>query len=293
MPYVHSGSATVHFRTSEVSGPTLVGAHGFFLDGSAFEPLRKPLAAAGINLVTIDARGHGRTRTPDGEIFSYWDLAADILAVLDELDIDGAVIGGMGQGGFSALRLALAAPHRIRGLALMDTEAGECTPAELAWYRVFFERWCGSEPLAPLIAELAPQLIGGQDPRAWREWTVRWSESDRTIVGAAARCLMDRRSLLHRLPEITAPALVLRGSHDGVSTAQKSEALAAGLPGADGVVTIPGAGHGAVWTHPESIAPLLIQLVRRAEGDIDSVRTPRTAPGRGARVAVPPAAIAM
>ncbi|MET9485505.1 alpha/beta hydrolase [Nocardia sp. NPDC006630] len=264
MPYVQSGAATVHFVTSDIAGPTLLLIHGFLMDESMFEPMREPLAAAGINLVTIDARCHGRTQSPDGEQFTYWDMAADALAVMDELGIRKAVIGGMSQGGFTALRLALLAPERVRGLALIDTEAGDCSPAELAFYHAFFERWCSSEPMAPLVAELAPQLIGGSDPRLWRAWTSRWYSSDRQSILPAARCLMERRSVLHRLSEITAPTLVIRGSHDGTSTAQKSDALAAGLANADGVVTIPGAGHGAAWTHPEVVAPLLIRLVRRA-----------------------------
>ncbi|UGT38477.1 alpha/beta hydrolase [Nocardia yamanashiensis] len=264
MPYVRSGSATVHYVAGNIAGPTLLLAHGFFMDESMFDPMREPLAIAGINLVTIDARGHGRTQTPDGEPFSYWDLAADALAVLDELGIEQAVVGGMSQGGYAALRMALMAPERVRGLALISTESDACTPAELAFYRTFFERWCGVEPLAPLVAELAPQLIGGSDPRLWRTWTSRWYASDRQAVLPAAHCLMDRGSLVHRLSEITAPALILRGSHDGTSTAQKSDLMAAELPGADGVVTIPGAGHGAAWTHPEVVAPLLAQLVHKA-----------------------------
>ncbi|GAB2507939.1 alpha/beta fold hydrolase [Nocardia heshunensis] len=270
MPYVRSGSATVHFNVDQHrnpgagTNPTLLLAHGFFMDESMFEPMREPLAAAGVNLVTIDARCHGRTQSPDGEPFSYWDLAADGLAVLDELGIEKAVVGGMSQGGYAALRMALLAPERVQGLALIDTEASACSPSELAFYREFFERWTGSEPMAPLVAELAPQIIGGTDPRLWRAWTSRWYGSDRQAIAPAARCLMDRRSVLHRLPEITAPALVVRGSHDATSTAQKSEAIATGLSGSDGVVTIPGAGHGAAWTHPEVVVPLLIRLVERA-----------------------------
>lgn len=286
MPYVRSGSATVHFVASNIAGPALVLTHGFLMDETMFEPMREPLAAAGINLVTVDARCHGRTQTPDGEPFTYWDLAADVLAVLDELGIDKAVIGGMSQGGYSALRLALAAPERVRGLALIDTEAAACTPAELAFYRTFFERWCGTEPMAPLVAELAPQLIGGTDPRQWRAWTGRWYASDRQAILPAAQALMERRSVLHRLSEITAPALIVRGSHDGTSTAQKSEAMAAGLSGADGVVTIPGAGHGAVWTHPEVVAPLLIQLVKRSTARRENPLTHALAnPWRGGRTA--------
>ncbi|MTE12679.1 alpha/beta fold hydrolase [Nocardia aurantiaca] len=285
MPYARSGSATVHFTSSQIDGPALLLAHGFFMDESMFEPLREPLAASGINLVTVDARCHGRTQSPDGEPFSYWDLAADGLAVLDELGIEKAVVGGMSQGGYAALRTALLAPERVQGLALIDTEATACSPAELAYYREFFDRWTGPEPLAPLVAELAPQLIGGSDPRLWRTWTSRWYGSDRQAIMPAAQCLMERRSILHRLPEIAVPALVIRGSQDGNSTAQKSEALAGGLVGADGVVTIPGAGHGAAWTHPEVVAPLLIRLVercttRRENRPARTVSAPRARGGR-------------
>ncbi|MEV6069353.1 alpha/beta hydrolase [Nocardia sp. NPDC052001] len=264
MPYVRSGAATVHFVSSDIPGPTLVLSHGFLMDETMFEPVREPLAAAGINLVTIDARCHGRTQTPGGEQFTYWDMAADTLSVLDELGIEKAVIGGMGQGGYTALRLALLAPERVRALALIATGADACTAAELDCQRAFFERWASPEPMAPLVAELAPRLIGGTDPRLWRAWTSRWYSCDRQAVLPAVRCLLERRSLLHRLPEIAAPALVVRGSRDEVSTARECATMAAGLVGADGVVTIPGAGHGAAWTHPEVLTPLLIRLVRRA-----------------------------
>ena len=88
---------------------------------------------------------------PYAAIADDLDLAADALAVLDELGIEQAVVGGMSQGGYAALRMALMAPERVRGLALISTESDACTPSELAFYRTFFERWCGVEPLAPLV----------------------------------------------------------------------------------------------------------------------------------------------
>ncbi|MFD0363702.1 alpha/beta fold hydrolase [Nocardia sp. GCM10030253] len=264
MPYVQSGSVTVHFRPSRTRGPVLLLAHGFLMDESMFEPLRKPLTAAGINVVTWDARGHGGTRAPRDEPFTYWDLAGDALTVLNALGVEKAVIGGMSQGGYVALRTALLAPERVLGLALLDTEASACSLPELAQYRAFFDAWCGQDPLAPITETLAPQLIGGPDPAAWTQWTTRWQAGDRLAIRAAAECLMTRDSVLRRLHEIEVPALVLRGSHDASSTAAKSAALAAGLPGASGVITVPDAGHGAAWTHPELVAPALLQLMCRA-----------------------------
>jgi pimeloyl-ACP methyl ester carboxylesterase len=245
------------------------------MDESMFDPLRKPLAAAGINVVTWDARGHGDTRTPRDEPFTYWDLAADALAVLKAIGVEKAVVGGMSQGGYAALRTALLAPDRVLGIALLDTEAGACSPAELAYYRAIFETWCSQDPLAPITETLASDLIGGPDPAAWTPWTTRWQAGDRFAIRAAAECLMTRDSVLRRLHEIEVPALVLRGSDDASSTAAKSSALAEGLPGASGVVTVPDAGHGAAWTHPDLVAPPLLRLMRRAIYAGQGVRMPR------------------
>ncbi|WP_278263440.1 alpha/beta hydrolase [Nocardia sp. AG03] len=261
MPFVHSGSVNVHFRTGAVHGPTVLLAHGFLMDASMFDPIRKILGHTDINVVTWDARGHGRTGYGEPPGFDYWDLAADGVRVLDALGIDRAIVGGMSQGGYAALRLALLAPDRVAGLALLDTEAEACTPAEAADYEDFFDAWCGTGELAPLAEGLAPRLIGGDDPAVWRPWIDRWLAADRTAIRPAARCLVDRDAVTERLGEITVPALVLRGEHDQNSTVDKCARLAAGLAGAGAVRTIAGAGHGAALTHPEQVATMLAGLV--------------------------------
>ncbi|MFE7797776.1 alpha/beta fold hydrolase [Nocardia sp. NPDC057440] len=53
-----------------------------------FDPLRKLLIAAGITMVTWDARGNGGTRAPRDEPFTYWDLAADALSVSNALGVE-------------------------------------------------------------------------------------------------------------------------------------------------------------------------------------------------------------
>ncbi|MGY0501114.1 alpha/beta fold hydrolase [Nocardia sp. FBN12] len=261
MPFVHSDSVNIHFRTDAVHGPTLLLAHGFLMDESMFDPLRKVLAHTDINVVAWDARGHGRTGYGDNPRFDYWDLATDGLRVLDALGIEHAVVGGVSQGGYAALRMALLAPDRVTGLALLDTEADACTRADETYYENFFDEWCGTGALRPLAQDLAPRLIGGNDPRIWQTWITRWLAADRTAIRPAADCLIGRESVHGRLGEITVPALVLRGENDLSSTADKCARLAAGLPGASGVRTVAGAGHGCALTHPEPVAAALSSLV--------------------------------
>lgn len=260
MRTARSGSVDVHFRTTGTTGPTIVLGHGFLLDESMFDGIREILETRGVGVVTWDARGHGRTGYGDGAPFDYWDLARDALAVLDEIGLRRAVFGGVSQGGYSALRAALLAPDRVTGLALLDTEAGACTPADRDWYSEFFGDWCGDTELAPLTEALAPQLIGG-DPAQWRHWQELWLGSDRGALRPAAATLVGRDDLIGRLSEIRVPALVLRGEFDGSSTAEKSAVLADGLSGPAESVTVPGAGHGCALTDPEPVAAALLRLI--------------------------------
>ncbi|MFD3742868.1 alpha/beta fold hydrolase [Nocardia sp. NPDC058633] len=267
MPFVHSESVNIHFRTDAVHGPTLLLAHGFLMDESMFDPIRKVLAHTDINVVTWDARGHGRTGYGVGPHFDYWDLATDGLRVLDALGVEHAIVGGVSQGGYAALRMALLAPERVTGLALLDTEADACTRDERIYYENFFDEWCGVGALPRLAEDLAPRLIGGTDPEIWRIWITRWLATDRTAIRPAARTLIGRDSIAGRLGEISAPALVLRGEHDATSTVDKCARLAAGLPGARGVRTVAGAGHGCALTHPEQVAAALAALVTACAPD--------------------------
>ncbi|WP_280298521.1 alpha/beta fold hydrolase [Nocardia neocaledoniensis] len=276
MPFVYSDSVNIHFRTGTGRGPTVLLAHGFLMDESMFDPIRKILARNDVDVVAWDARGHGRTGYGRDPRFDYWDLAEDGLRVLDAIGAETAVVGGMSQGGYVALRMALLAPERVRALALLNTEAEACTRADELRYEEFFDRWCGTGELVPLAESLAPELIGGDRPDIWQWWITRWLTHDRAAIQAAARCLIDRDSVLPRLGEITAPALVLRGEHDHSSTAEKCARLARGLSGATEVRTVTGGGHGCALTHPEQVAEALLELVA---ADAPELATPVAAAG--------------
>lgn len=265
MSFAKSGDANVYYRDSGGSGPVVLLAHGFFMDSTMFDRQLDALTSAGFRVITWDARGHGQTTAPADEPFTYWDSAQDALAVLDAAGVEKAVVGGMSQGGYAALRVALLAPDRVDGLLLLDTEAAACDPQAQTGYRELFEAWCGGEvPIEALTSNLAPQLIGGHSPDTdWAPWIAKWHNSDRSAVRKAADNLIDRDSVLERLPEITAPALILRGENDQSAPEPRAAEMAEGLPNADPIVVIPDAGHAANWTHPEQVNPVLVDFLSR------------------------------
>ena len=77
----------------------------------------KLLSRRGYRLVGYDARGHGESGAPeDRSAYEYADLARDLGAVLDERDIDKAVLAGHSMGAATAIRFALDHPERVAAL---------------------------------------------------------------------------------------------------------------------------------------------------------------------------------
>jgi 3-oxoadipate enol-lactonase len=214
MPHVTSNGARIRYDdTGSSELPVLLLAHGMFMDRRMFERQLDELSQVA-RVICWDARGHGDT-TDEGMPFTYWQSAHDALAILDELGIERAVIGGMSQGGFTAIRLALTAPERVSGLVLIGTEAGQPTPDQVEQYSGLFAAWLDDTvPLEPLATSLAPGLIGGDVDRDQRVWIDRWLERDRTLIAQAAECILARDSVADRVAEISAPALVIRGADD-------------------------------------------------------------------------------
>ena len=77
----------------------------------------RSLERSGHRVLSYDARGHGRsTPAPAAAAYGYGDLAGDLAAVLDELEVGRAVLVGASMGAHTVLRLALDAPERVAAL---------------------------------------------------------------------------------------------------------------------------------------------------------------------------------
>jgi pimeloyl-ACP methyl ester carboxylesterase len=91
--------------------------HGQLMPRRMHQPLARHLAASGAHVVTVDLLGHGRSDRPDDPLlYSMTAFGEQVIALLDELGAEQAVIGGTSLGANVSLEVAVLAPERVRGL---------------------------------------------------------------------------------------------------------------------------------------------------------------------------------
>ncbi len=97
----------------------MVLLHGQLMPRRMHEPLARAIAVEGFHVVTLDLLGHGRSDRPsDPRTYSMAAFAEQVVALLDHLGADQAVIGGTSLGSNVSLEVADVAPERVRGLLL-------------------------------------------------------------------------------------------------------------------------------------------------------------------------------
>ena len=209
--------------------------HGQLMPRRMHEPLARSLAADGLHVVTLDLLGHGRSDRPDDPLrYSMTEFGEQVVALLDHLGAEQAVIGGTSLGANVSLEVAVSAPDRVRGLLLEmpvlhnALEAGIIAFAPLMFAARFLPvtvhaaRWL----TRPVPRGLVPFWVGiGLDTLDQHPRPVA-AVVHGTFFGRVAPSSAQRRT-------ITAPALVVGHPADPIHPAADASLLADELPNAE------------------------------------------------------------
>lgn len=262
---IDAGGASLHVL-DQGSGPPVVLLHSLTFHSAIWDAQAEALAAD-FRVVRVDLRGHGDTTWPAPAELTLEQMADDVLAVMDALDLPAAAVGGLSLGGMVALRVAIARPERVRGLALLSTSgAVEDPPLRDFYHRVN----AGSrgkpsdEPTVKMILSLMfSEAFRARAPEVVERWhDMLMDPPDPEGVYFAGEAVFWRGDALQGAESVEVPALVVLAEDDAAFPAEKGEALARALPQAE-LVRIADCGHMSSIERPDAVTEALRTLAAR------------------------------
>jgi 3-oxoadipate enol-lactonase len=252
----------VHFelRGSETAPPLLLSNSL----GTKLNMWEEQLEALGrhFRLVLYDQRGHGRSPTPPGP-YSIEDLGADVIELLDRLELDRVSFCGASMGGMTGMWLAINAPQRIDRLALCCTSA-HIPPRERWIERAELVRAKGMDAIVDASLErwFTPALRNRRPERvAQLEATLRSLDPKGYAACCGALAEIDLRD---RLAEIRAPTLVITGEDDLSTPPDHGRQITNAVEGAECVMLSPARHLANVERDDEVNRALLAHLLAKA-----------------------------
>ena len=238
-------------------------------------------------VIAIDPRGNGRSDRPhDPADHADLEVVADTVAVMDEVGVDRAVLGGLCSSSWAAAVLAAEHPGRVAGLFALSAGVPYLTPGlphrcTFSWdapldtdegwakHNVHYWRrdWRGFAEF--FFSQLLPE------PHSTKQWEdcVGWAlECDLESMIASEQaplCVRDRAEAEALVSRIECPVLAVHGEADQCQPSQRSERFAELTGGR--FVTLEGAGH-----LPQAREPVLVnRLFREFVDSVTPSRTPR------------------
>ncbi len=243
------------------TGVPLLLLHGFPHDRTLWSAqLAAP--ADGARLIAVDLPGFGESESAAVPSLDAW--ADWIVAVLDALEIEQAVVGGLSMGGYLAFALWRRHPTRVKGLILADTQPG-ADSEETRRKRVAMQAMVLASGVGKVAEAMLPGMIG-KTTHETRPQAVAYLDAmmRRASVGAihdALDALRTRADSTPTLATITVPTLILCGDEDTLTPLKESEAMHAAIADSQ-LAVIPGAGHASCVEHPAAFSALLSSFIR-------------------------------
>lgn len=289
---IHAGLLEIAYAESGPSdGQPVFLMHGFPYDIRAYAEVAPQLAAEGCRVIVPYLRGYGPTKflnkdTPrSGEQAA---LGADLIALMDALQIPQAVLAGYDWGGRAACVVAALWPERCQGLVSFNSyniqNISQALIPDLPenehrlWYQYYFHSERGRAGLEKDRRAITRLL--------WRLWSPTWNFSEETFEKTALSfdnpdfvdvvihsyrhrfglvegdpAYADIEACLARQPVIEVPTITFDGGDDGVRKPSYDPPHAQRFSGPRSHRVVPGVGHNMPQEVPEIFAGAVLELL--------------------------------
>ena len=264
MPYVQANGINIYYESQGEGEPLLLIA-GLGATHELWE-LQVPSFARWYRVVTFDNRGAGDSDKPP-EPYSITLFADDAAALMDALGIERAHVYGQSMGGIIAQEFALRHAQRLKCLVLGCTTFGEPNSVLPTPQAAALLSGMPNLPEEQAVERVLELFYSPRYRREHAEEARRRIQSYiplRTPPDAYARQLVACLTFdaYDRLPQITAPTLVINGAEDALIPPENSRIMAERIPGAE-LVLFPEVGHLFFHEVPEEADAAVAGFLRR------------------------------
>jgi 3-oxoadipate enol-lactonase len=245
MPYCESNAIQLYYQLAG-DGPNLLLVSG--LGGGTWSWFGQvPYFARHYRVIAVDNRGAGRSGMPPGP-YRIDQFAADLLGLLDHLQIARTFVLGLSMGGMIAQELALLAGDRIDALVLGCTHCGGSQ--RISPNPEILARFVNNEGLSieQIVDKNLPFFLSSHFMKAHPERVELYRQAQLTAPLQPPHAFHGQVDAIRtfdccdRLGRLTIPTRVLTGTADMLVPPANATALARFIPGAR-LTEIPGAGH--------------------------------------------------
>jgi pimeloyl-ACP methyl ester carboxylesterase len=238
--------------------------HGFPFNRTLWRDQIEVLAATH-RVVAPDLRGFGETSAPAGDAAATMEeMARDVAALMDELKIERAIIGGLSMGGYVALAFCRLFSRRARALLLFDTRAAadteEARANREATARLALDsgRSAIDDAQLPNLHAPAKHMNNPEAVARVREMILATKPEG---AAAALRGMAARQDHVNWLQNVLQPTLIVVGAEDQITPPADSELMRGEIRGSR-LEVIEGAGHVSNVERPREFNHALAKFLK-------------------------------
>jgi non-heme chloroperoxidase len=268
----NGASIDLHYE-DHGSGRPVVLIHGWPLSGRSWEAQIPALVSAGYRVITYDRRGFGWSSQP-WEGYDYDTFAADLHALLEQLNLTEVALVGFSMGGgevvrylsrYGAERIAQAVlasgvpPYLLKSADNPEGALDEAGAADMQ-AGVRKDRAAFFADFFPGFFSAGKKLMVSQHQVAYAQAIAAWASPKGTVDCIHAFTFTDFRD---DLAAVTIPTLILHGDSDNIVPFENSgQRTAAAIPHSELVVLKDGP-HAIGVSHPEEFNHALLEFLRQ------------------------------
>lgn len=272
MPNINLSTGVDLYYETHGTGEPLIFVPSTAYSGEVWKPSQMPLADS-LQVVFHDPRGCGRS-VPEQGVYTIEQMALDIVALMDHLELPSAHLIGHSMGGRIALSLAQNFPGRVKSLIMAASGSGhaaregaDCIPGlphrlVLELVELGFEKFVYDE-IVESDTFFTPDFRANHRDQVEAFFQLAWATHAK--LPEFIHLCMARHNFegTHRLGDVKSPTLVLIGEGDtiGSNHVSQSQILKDRIPGAE-MKLLKGQSHGFFWQAPDQTNEIILSWVK-------------------------------